>query len=62
MMIDLGAPLSRLKHCTRKPLCTLHENTFGRNSSSVDLKRLAVSNWQIINNYVHVARQCFLLA
>ena len=62
MMIDRGAPLSRVKHCTTKPLCTLHENTFGRFSSSVDLKRLAVSYWQNINNYVHVARQCLLLA
>ena len=53
MMIDLGAPPSRVKHCTTKTLCTLHENTFGRSSSSVDLKRLAVSNWQNINNYQH---------
>ena len=31
-------------------------NAFGRSSPSVDLKRLAVSNWQNINNYVrHVA-------
>ena len=33
-------------------------NSFGRSSPSVDLKRLAVSNWQNINNYVHVARKC----
>ena len=61
-MIDPGALPSRVKHCTTKPLCTLHENTFGRSSSSVDLKRLAVSKWQNINDYVHVARKCLLLA
>ena len=61
-MKDPRAPPSRVKHCMTKPLCTLHENTFGRSSSSVDLKRLAVSNWQNINNYVHVAQQCLLLA
>ena len=43
MMIDQGAPWSRVKHCTTKPLCTLHENAFGRSSSSIDLKRFAVS-------------------
>ena len=52
MRIDPGAPRSRVKHFTTKPLCTLHENAFGRSSSSVDLKRLAASNWQNINNYV----------
>ena len=55
MRIDPGAPQSRVKHCTTKPLCTLLENVFGRSYSSVDLERLAVSNWQTINNYVHVA-------
>ena len=43
--IDPEATRSRVKHCTTKPLCTLHENAFGRSSSSVDLKRLAVSKW-----------------
>ena len=33
-------------------------NAWGRSSPSVALKRLAVSNWQNINNYVHVARKC----
>ena len=40
---------------------TVHppRNAFGRSSpTSVDLKRLAASNWQNINNYVHVARKC----
>ena len=55
MRVDQGAPWSRVKHCTTKPLYTLHENAFGRSSSSVDFKRLAVSNLQNINNYVHVA-------
>ena len=53
--VDQGAPLYRVKRCSTKPLCTLNENAFGRSSSLVDLKRLAVSNWQNINNYVHVA-------
>ena len=58
--IDPGAPPSPVKHCMTKPLCTFHENAFGRSSSSVDLLRLAVSNWQNINNYVHVERKCLL--
>ena len=53
--VDQGAPVYRVKHCKTKPLCTLHENAFGCSSSLVDLKSLAVSNWQNINNYVHVA-------
>ena len=32
-------------------------NAFGRSSPSVELKRLAVSNWQNINNYVHILVQ-----
>ena len=60
-MIDPGAPPSPVKHCKTKPLCTLHENAFGHSSSSVDLLRLAISNWQNINNYVHVERKCLLL-
>ena len=52
MGIDQGAPWYRVKHCRTKPLCTIHENAFGYSSSSVDLKKLAVSNWQNINNYV----------
>ena len=55
LRVDQGAPWYRVKHCTTKSLCTLYENAFSHSSSSVDLRRLAVSNWQNINNYVHVA-------
>ena len=58
MRVDQEAPWSWVKHCTSKPLCSLHENAFGCSFSSVDSKRLAVSNWQNINNYVHVAWRC----
>ena len=55
MGVAQEAPWYRVKHCPKKPLCTLHENALGCSSLSVDLDRLAVSNWQYINNYIHVA-------
>ena len=55
MGVYQGAPWYQVKHCMTKPLCTLHEMLLAALYHSVDLKRLAVSNWQNINNYVHMA-------